>query len=42
MVHVSVTQDGTYTVYRDRLVLACGLTHRQADEFAHAIDPEHF
>ena len=34
MVRVLVTHDGTYTVYRDRLALASGLTHLQADKFA--------
>ena len=40
MVRVSVTQDGTYTVYRDRLALASGLTHQQADTFARSIAAE--
>ena len=41
MVRRSVTQDGTDTVYRDRLALnldlAHGLTRRQADAFARLI-----
>ena len=37
MVRVCVTHDGTYTVYRDRLAVASGLTHQQADAFACSI-----
>ena len=40
MVRVLATQDGTYTVYRDRLALASGLTHLQADKFALSIADE--
>ena len=41
MVRVLATQDGTYTVYRDRLALASGLTHLQADMFASSIAAEY-
>ena len=40
MVRVLATQDGTYTVYRDRVALASGLTHQQADTFALSLTPE--
>ncbi|MGU3537725.1 hypothetical protein [Methylobacterium sp. A54F] len=34
MIRVKATEDGTYTVYRDRTVLVTGLTREQADAFA--------
>ena len=37
MIRVSVTHDGTYTVYRDRTAVVTGLTRQQADEFARSI-----
>ena len=40
MVRVLVTHDGTYNVYRDRLALASGLTHLQADKFARRVAAE--
>ena len=40
MVRVRATEDGTYTVYRDRVALVCGLSRAQADELARSL--EHF
>ena len=40
MIRVRATEDGTYTVYRDRIALACGLTRNQADEFARSLGLE--
>ncbi|MGU3536826.1 hypothetical protein [Methylobacterium sp. A54F] len=34
MIRVQATEDGTYTIYRDRTVLVTGLTREQADDFA--------
>lgn len=37
MIRIRVTDDGTYTVYRDGTALVTGLTRAQADAVAQSI-----